>query len=152
MLSQSFLPRTFPRMSRGCYCILIKKFLLLYKQVKKNGLNLFLLNKTKLLHVSYLRFLPFRFWFFFCSFFECKVFSCFSWPILPFFLPKVKLCLFFLGPYIFDSMSGNAYKYNFDKAALADLFARYVAQLRSCVNIYRPMNITENPRPGWFIG
>ncbi|CAH3115558.1 unnamed protein product [Porites lobata] len=28
------------------------------------------------------------------------------------------------GPYIFDSMSGNAYKYNFDKAALADLFAR----------------------------
>ena len=49
-------------------------------------------------------------------------------------------------------MSGNAYKYNFDKAALADLFARYVAQLRSYVNIYRAMNITENPRPGWFIG
>ena len=56
------------------------------------------------------------------------------------------MSLFCLGPYIFDSMSGNAYKYNFDKAALADLFARYVAQLRSCVNIYRAMNITENPR------
>lgn len=28
---------------------------------EKEWLNLFLLNKTKLLHVSYLRFLPFRF-------------------------------------------------------------------------------------------
>ncbi|XP_020618690.1 protein pigeon-like isoform X2 [Orbicella faveolata] len=28
------------------------------------------------------------------------------------------------GTYIFDSTSGNAFKYNFDKAALADLFAR----------------------------
>ena len=31
-----------------------------------------------------------------------------------------------LGTYIFDSTSGNAFKYSFDKAALADLFARYV--------------------------
>ncbi|XP_078370920.1 protein pigeon-like isoform X2 [Oculina patagonica] len=28
------------------------------------------------------------------------------------------------GPYIFDSTSGNAFKYSFDKAALADLFGR----------------------------
>ncbi|KAJ7377148.1 hypothetical protein OS493_030745 [Desmophyllum pertusum] len=28
------------------------------------------------------------------------------------------------GPYMFDSISGNAFKYSFDKAALADLFGR----------------------------
>ena len=36
-------------------------------------------------------------------------------------------------------MSGNAYKYNFDKAALADLFARYVAHQRSFISMYYAM-------------
>ena len=38
------------------------------------------------------------------------------------------------GPYIYDNSSGIAYKYSFDKVALADLFAKYVYHF--------PLNLT----------
>lgn len=55
----------------------------------------------------------------------CKLFYCQRSVLISFCPP--------LGTYIFDSTSGNAFKYSFDRAALADLFARYVLSLRNII-------------------
>jgi len=49
--------------------------------------------------------------------------SCDEPPVLSYLNKEISTSLQ-TGPYMFDSRSGNAYKYSFDKAALADLFAR----------------------------